>query len=532
MEPVFAPEVSLMDIKDRTGLLETEFLTTREGRGDDRGRGVHALEWLWADWRVGFALCVVIATVFALVSAWWTPRGPFTSAEALISMAAALLVGVGAGLVTGSRWSMLATPVVFGIVFELARISTVGPTVDAINLGSFLGIVAFVLGRLAHGLLVLAPMILGASYGVWLADRLRKQEAPHVGAFAWTITGLASLALVSVAFFIANPAATAPILGADGAPLPGSVAELATVEIGGHEQVLMIRGRSVDNPVLLYLAGGPGGTDLGAMRRDVGLEADFVVATWEQRGAGKSYAALDPTETFTVDQFVTDTIEVTNYLRDRFDEDRIFLVGQSWGSTLGVLTAQQGPDLYHAFVGVGQMVSQRATDIMFWEDALAWAERTGNDGLVHTLEDHGPPPYENINRYDPVVSSEHQWNAYPGLEMSHEMPTILFVPEYNWMDRINVFKGLLDTNATLYPQLQDVDFREDVPRLEVPYYMVLGEHEARGRAVLANEWFDAVDAPVKERFIFEGSGHRPNFDRPADFVEVMTRVLADTGARN
>src|SRR5690606_33547846 len=101
---------------------------------------------------------------------------------------------------------------------------------------------------------------------------------------------------------------------------------------------------------------------------------------------------------------------------------------------------------------------------------------------------------------------------YPGFDASNEMPAILFVPEYTWIERINAFKGFLDTNATLYPQLQDIDFRTDVPRLDIPYYMVLGEHEARGRAVVANEWFEILDAPFKESSVIEESGHRPNFD--------------------
>jgi pimeloyl-ACP methyl ester carboxylesterase len=291
---------------------------------------------------------------------------------------------------------------------------------------------------------------------------------------------------------------------------------------------MMIRGRSVDNPVLLYLAGGPGGTDLGAMRADVSLEQDFVVVTWDQRGTGKSYSALDPVETLTLEQMVADTIEVTNYLRDRFDEEKIYLVGQSWGSTLGVLAVQQRPELYHAFVGVGQMVSQRETDIMFYEDTLAWADEIGNDALLATLRENGPPPYDNLLDYEPAIAHEHDWNQYPELDMSNEMPAILFVPEYTWMDRINAFRGFLDTFSVLYPQLQNIDFRQDVPRLDVPFTMVLGEHEARGRAVLANEWFDTLDAPSKEKIILERSGHRPNFDEPAAFASLMSRVLDET----
>jgi pimeloyl-ACP methyl ester carboxylesterase len=290
----------------------------------------------------------------------------------------------------------------------------------------------------------------------------------------------------------------------------------------------MIRGASVDNPVLLYLTGGPGGTDLGAMRADTTLEQDFVVVTWDQRGAGKSYAALEPIDTLTLDRTVADAVEVTNYLRDRFDEEKIYVVGNSWGTTLGVLAVQQHPQLYYAFVGTGQMVSQRATDVMFWEDTLAWAERTGNAGLADTLRRNGPPPYDDVTRYEYATSHEHDWNPYPEFDPGTEMPAILFVPEYNWMDRVNAFRGFFDSAAVIYPKLQGIDFRVDVPRLDVPFYMVIGEHEARGRAMLANEWFDMLEAPHKERIVFTGAGHRPQFDQPAQFADVMRRVLAAT----
>ncbi|HEX6302450.1 MAG TPA: alpha/beta fold hydrolase [Acidimicrobiia bacterium] len=491
--------------------------------GRTTGRAVFGR--LWSNWRVGLVVAATLVVGFGLVSAWLTPRGPTTTAEALVSMAIALAIGIGAGLVTGNRWSLLVAPGVFVIVFEVARIGVVGPTVDAINLGSFYGIVAFVLGRVVHGILVLLPMILGAGLGVALAGRFGNEAAGTMGITGWVLSGLTTVALAAAAFFIAIPASTAPILGPDGQSLDDSVAELTTVSIGGHDLTMMIRGRSVDNPVLLYLAGLPGGTDLGAMRRDTTLEQNFVVVTWDRRGSGKSYSALDPTDSFTVDQEVADTIEVTNYLRDRFGEEKIYLVGQSGGTTIGGLAVQLHPELYHAFVGVGQMVSQRETDIMFWEDTLTWAEQTGNTTLADTLRQIGPPPYDDIRLYESAIANEHDWNPYPEFDSNNEMPAILFVPEYTWMDRINALRGFLDVAATQYPQLQNLDFRQDLTRLEVPFYMVQGEHEARGRAVLAEEWFAMLDAPSKEVFVFEGSGHRPNFDRPGDFAEVMSDVL-------
>ncbi len=490
------------------------------------------LEFLRSDWRISLAVVVGVAAGAGLISSWLTPRGPVTTSQALTSMAAAFVIGVVAGLVMGNRWSMLVTPAVFVVVFELARLGVQGPTVDGIHLGSMYGIIAFVLGRVVHGLLVLTPMILGTVYGVWFAARFGRDALATMGVVGWTLTGLATMALIVLAIFVARPATTYPIVGPDGKPLPGSIAELITVPIGGHDQAMMIRGRNTENPVLLYLAGGPGGTDIGAMRADPTLEQDFVVVTWEQRGAGKSYSALDPVGTLTLEQMVADTIEATNYLRDRFDEDKIYLVGNSWGTTLGVLAVQQHPELFHAYVGTGQMVSQRETDIMFYEDTLAWAERTGNDALAATLRRNGPPPYDNVLNYEPAISLEHDWNPYPELDMSKEMPATLFVPEYNWMDRINAFRGFLDTFSVLYPQLQDIDFRHDVPSLDVPVYIVIGKHEARGRAVLAKQWFEMLEAPLKEMITFEHSGHRPLFEEPAAFASLMSRILGDTYVGN
>jgi len=485
------------------------------------------LEHLWSDWRIGLAVALGVAAGAGLISAWLTPRGPVTTSQALGLMAAALFVGAAAGLVMGNRWSMLVTPIIFAIIFELARLGVDGPTVDGIHLGSTYGIIAFVLGRLVHGALVLAPMIVGARYGVELAVRLGDDKAAAMHFSGWAFTGLITLSLIVIAVFLARPSTTHPIIGPDGKSLPDSIAELITVPIGGHDQAMMIRGRSIDNPVLLYLAGGPGGTDLGAMRADAGLEQDFVVVTWDQRGAGKSYSALDPVETLTVEQMVADTIEVTNYLRDRFDEDKVYLVGNSWGTILGTLVVQQHPELFHAYVGTGQMVSPRETDVMFYEDTLLWAERTGNDALVSTLRQNGPPPYDNLLDYEPALSHEHDWNPYPELDTSKEMPFNLFVPENSLMDRINGLRAFLDTFSVLYPQIQGVDFRHEVPSLEVPVYVVIGKHEARGRALLANEWFEMLEAPSKEWIVFEHSGHRPLFEEPAAFAEVMKRVLDD-----
>jgi proline iminopeptidase len=493
--------------------------------GTPAGRGIDAVV---SNWRLRLAGAAAAGAAIALLSAWLTPRGPITTLEALVTMAASLAVGVFAGWLSGSRWSALLTPITFLVVFELARQGTPGPTVDGIRLGSMYGVVAFVVGRGVHGALVLLPMVLGSLYGVQLAAWLGRGGVGGLGVIAWVAVVPLTLAMLAVAILLASPVRVTPILDADGSPLAGSVADITAVRIGGHDQTVMIRGRSVDSPVILYLAGGPGGTDLGAMRADVTLEQDFVVVTWEQRGVGKSYSALDPIETLTVDQMVADTVELTNYLRARFEEPRIYLVANSWGSILAVRAAQAHPELYHAVVGTGQMVSPTQTDRLFYQDTLVWAERTSNTDLVATLRQNGPPPYDDLLMYEPAIAHEHDWNPYAELDLSKEMPGNLFVPENSLMDRINGFRSFLDTFAVLYPQLADLDFRMDATELDVPYYMVLGAHEARGRAVPANEWFDMLVAPSKERITFAHSGHRPQFEEPGEFAALMRRVLDET----
>jgi len=187
------------------------------------------LSFLWSNWRIGLAFAASVAAATGLVGAWVTPRGPVTASQALASMGAALVIGMAAGLSMGSRWSLLVTPVVFAAVFELSRLKIDGPTVDGIHLGSTYGIIAFVVGRVVHGLLVLVPMILGTAYGIWLAACLGKDPSAAMGAAGWTLAGLVTLAVVLLAVFVARPAST------------HSLAIPVYVVIGEHEA----RGRAV-----------------------------------------------------------------------------------------------------------------------------------------------------------------------------------------------------------------------------------------------------------------------------------------------
>jgi proline iminopeptidase len=303
------------------------------------------------------------------------------------------------------------------------------------------------------------------------------------------------------------------------------------VELGGQRQSILVRASDPDDPVLLYLSGGPGQSDLGYGR--VLLEplvADFVVVVWDQRGTGTSYGALDPTQTLTLDQAVADTIQLSTLLADRFDEERIYLLGESWGSTLGVLAVQERPDLFHAYIGSGQMVSQRVTDQIIWRDLLAYAERTESWELYDQVLTFGEPPYRDTPWSNSIVMG-----SYPLLETGYTPPAAyiergvgsgigpygVLASEYGFVDKVNALRGLLDTFSLMYPQLQDLDFRTDVPALDVPVYVLDGEHELRGRRDLALEWFDGLAAPTKQLVTYADAGHSVVFEQADAFHRLM-----------
>ncbi len=495
---------------------------------------------LWADWRRGATVAAGLGILSGVAVGIGMPRGPITSGEAIGVMITGALVGAAAGLAMGSRWAMLLTPVVHAAAFEVARIGTSGPSVDGIRLDNGLGAALFVAGRVFHGIVGLAPMVLGAAIGAGIARQLTPELFPdrpilsRVATFVRRAAAVISGAiLVSLALAIVQPATTAPIVDDDGNPVAGSVAALEAVRLGGHDQWIMMRGRSIDAPVLLYLTGGPGNSDLGYTRAFLeDLEEDFVFVAWDQRGAGKSYPALDPTSTLTLDQAVADTIELTNYLRDRFDEEKIYLLGNSWGSVLGVLAVQQHPELYHAYIGAGQMVNPLETDRRLYRQMIDYATRTGDETLAETTRGYGEPPYGDVFAYAVVIEHYDDLEPYTQTETFRKGTSGIAgtgVSEYSFVEKANVLRGLADMGSVLYPQAQDIDFRRDAPRLEVPVYLVQGAHELTARADLAQEYFAQLEAPSKELIVFEHSGHVPHFEEPARFHEVMVNtVLAET----
>jgi len=223
-----------------------------------------------------------------------------------------------------------------------------------------------------------------------MASRTKSRSFANRVRRAMILAGLILLigfALGLAWLLVISPGRPDPLRDATGNVIPGSLSERVTALIGGIPQSMIIQSVDPENPVLLFLHGGPGMTEV-FMELDypTGLERHFTMVWWEQRGAGMSYSSDIPPETMTIEQMIADTIEVADYLRDRFQQDRILLLGHSWGSYLGIQVAAAAPDRFHAYVGMAQIVHQLRSEVMAHACLLATYRARGNTSMVHRLE--------------------------------------------------------------------------------------------------------------------------------------------------
>lgn len=348
------------------------------------------------------------------------------------------------------------------------------------------------------------------------------------------LVGFITIALLAI-FASQVFASTPPILDVNGKPIPNSIAVLEKVKLGGSEEWISIRGKDSRNPVLLFLAGGPGGSQLVIQQRALPeLEDHFVVVNWDQPGAGKSFDAIDHAK-LTPDRYITDTHELVLNLRQRFGKEKIYLSGQSWGSALGIMVVQRYPELFHAFIGTGQEVAFLENELIRYNLALRLAQEHGDMQLGSKLKQQGSPPYygndvmTKMLTYLNVPKKYRNDRQNPAIAKpkSNILFDLITSSEYGWYDKVNLSRGELETVGVVFPQLWGVDFRQQATRLEVPVYFLIGRHDGTTSPKLTEEYFNLLTATHKELIWFEHSGHAPWMNESAKFIDVMVnKVLA------
>ena len=324
---------------------------------------------------------------------------------------------------------------------------------------------------------------------------------------------------------------------------PAGINRLERVRIGGIDQWIQVRGQNVNHPILLFIHGGPGIAFIPLAGVFQGpWEKWFTVVQWDQRGAGKTYASNEREtlrSTMTLPQMERDTVEVANYLRNRFHREKIFVVGHSWGSVLGLWLAHEHPELIYAYVGVGQVINMEQNDATAYHDALEQARGRHNDAALKELESIAPYPPANAGFEKGSIARRWEGellgprlNRAGFADVRRILLDVVSAPDYSLLDDYSFIRGLSLSAEALFPILTKIDLAKLGPGFGAPIFFFEGRQDPFCRPALVWEYFQSIQAPHKEFIWFENSGHFPFYEEPQKFTnELVQRIrpLANTG---
>ena len=332
------------------------------------------------------------------------------------------------------------------------------------------------------------------------------------------VLGLFVLALVSIVCVVPIRRGYTPRYNS-----PNSVASLEQFWLAGGQQYVLIRGRERQNPIILFLHGGPGMPTMYLahdFQRD--LERNFVVVQWDRLGAGKSYAAGVAAPNLSVGQEIKDADELIDQLRARFHQEKIYLVGFSYGTYLGILVAQRVPERLHAYVGIGQLACSEEEDREIQDEWLVRQASTAQDReAMDELTGKKSLDREKwLFKYGAEIHSARSW--WPLLWSG------LRSPEYTLRDIANVKRGVQFTASRLHYDVIDGSILDNVSPVRIPVYFFSGRFDYTDPTVCTVHLFERLVAPIKRMVWFEHSAHFVFFEEPEQFALEMKRVAAET----
>ena len=329
-----------------------------------------------------------------------------------------------------------------------------------------------------------------------------------------------------VFLLILSPGKMKQFTNENGEVLENSLSVKAFTDIKGVKMGMIIESKETSNPILLFVHGGPGMPEYWLTDKyPTGLEDYFTVVWWDQRGAGLSYSSDMDARTMTTEQFVDDTIAVTNYLRERFGQNKIYLMAHSWGTYIGIQAVQKAPELYNAYIGVGQDVNICESEKLAYEYMMNYYKNSSDEKTLKQLE---VTPYDS-DGYDKIRDSVmHR----AGIGTMHDMNSVitgiffnsLGCKEYTLTEKINLWRGkIYSGDSMLKDEFHANDLSEIVTKLDLPVYFMSGAYDYTVNYTMAEDYFEKLDAPVKGFYLFQNSAHSPMFEEPENFLNIIQK---------
>jgi len=321
---------------------------------------------------------------------------------------------------------------------------------------------------------------------------------------------------------------------------PGGFERLEQVEIGGIEQWVSIRGTDRRNPVLLYIHGGPGYVSIPmSWWFGRGLEEYFTIIQWDQRAAGKTYLLTDPAKivgTLTTERMIGDIEEMAGWARREFGKTKIFVLGHSYGSFLGLQVAQRHPEWFYAYIGVCQSINGPENERRGWRFAIEAARHAGNAEAIRELE--AIAPYAAPGQAVPIkdLYVQRKWVGVFGGVMAYRTDNSAdgnlaqLSPDYSEQEIAHIWDGNRFATPYLLSELVATDL-SSIQRLPLRLILFEGRQDQNVNSDLAAAWFDTVRAPEKRLVWFEHSGHMPMTEEPGKFLVSLLRYARPIAER-
>ena len=321
-----------------------------------------------------------------------------------------------------------------------------------------------------------------------------------------------------------------------GKPIQGSISEKIFVNIGGVKQGMFIRSKNINNPVLLYVHGGPAFPNYFLIDKfNPGLEDFFTVCYWEQRGGGLSYTSETTLASMNFNQLAIDAIEVTKYLGNRFGKKKIYIMAHSGGTPIALLAVSREPALFYVYIGMGQITNQAESEKIAYAYMLQQYAAEGNQKRINELK-----KYHVLDADSNIVSfyksaKRDQFMHELGIGTMHKMKSVfleIFIPvwtckAYTLREKINIWKSKFSfiPKTNLINEMLGTDFTTKVSTLEIPVYFFSGKYDLTVNINLSKAYLANLHAPLKGFYTFNNSAHSPLLEEPELVHQIIEKDI-------
>lgn len=306
--------------------------------------------------------------------------------------------------------------------------------------------------------------------------------------------------------------------------------EAKFIKVNGAEEWITIRGDNKDNPIILFLHGGPSEANSPFVNFYAPFEKNYVFVQWDQPGAGKTYiAAGNHQPRLAIDSMAADGITVAEFVEAELHKPKIVLIGQDWGGLLGVRMIEQRPELFSAFVGTGQIISMYGEQNVQYQTALSRATANHDQKMLEALRQVGPPPYRTLDSYGDFQDCCRNpfWSADDIAAINRMKGTLVVSPSlsiseaYGWTQGLRTGEQQLDTMLLMTA----VDLRKTQTAFSVPVFFIQGENDNVTPTSLVTDYISMIAAPAKKLDVVPNAGHFVMWTHPVEFLDRLREDL-------